>query len=210
MRDWKYTVGLYIRCYLHNSPLDPPVVASIVKGRKTAHFFIPSAVRLSMSKAIKLKPFHDGLQPIHTPRHLLQNAVPAISTTSSPFLSPTTTQKSQFGQRTTVSRFIKFRNDQTQSYSNIGFEMRHNALNWVPIGLASPKRLGNRRSIRRAFKSKIFLVTGAVKLVPAHSKEERIEIHPVEDLDAKRSDQTCTGDLMHIKSFIEEFSRPER
>jgi hypothetical protein len=85
-----------------------------------------------MSKAIQLKPFNGRVPPlIHTPRQLLKNAVPTIST-ALPFLASTT-------YRPIPSRLMKFRNDQMRVKS---LEMRNNQLNWVPIGLSAPKRLG--------------------------------------------------------------------
>lgn len=46
---------------------------------------------------------------------------------------------------------------------------------------------------------------GAVKLVPAHNKEERIEIQPIEDLESKQNDQNCLG-FLHFFVTSPDFS----
>ncbi|KAI6234415.1 PAN domain containing protein [Aphelenchoides fujianensis] len=167
---------------------DPPpgrgfASQSVNPRSKAAYFFVPPPVKLSMSKAVQLHPFKNKLPTVHTPRALLQNAVPTIPPPlfrPPAFAIPPPTAA--------PSRLLKFRNDQRPA----GFNMRGDQLNWTPIGLAAPKRLG------------------AVKLVPADANEEntQVEVEAFDDHDAQRDDQICHPDLQDDFSDLKAEDRP--
>ncbi|KAI6179513.1 PAN domain containing protein [Aphelenchoides besseyi] len=155
-------------------------------GSKAAYFFVPAPVKLSMSKAVHLRPFHNRISLVHTPRAFLKNAVPTIPPSAfhlPTFDTPTTS---------TPSRLVKFRSENTNDVRiSDGLKMHNDQLHWSPIGLAAPKRLG------------------AVKLVPAEKdKEMDLQVEPFDDVDAQRDDQLCHVDMDDEFSDLNPDDRP--
>ncbi|KAI6222006.1 PAN domain containing protein [Aphelenchoides besseyi] len=155
-------------------------------GSKAAYFFVPPPVKLSMSKAVHLRPFHNRIPMVHTPRALLKNAVPTIP--------PPVFHLPTFEVSTTPvpSRLVKFRSENTNDVRiSDGLKMHTDQLHWSPFGLTAPKRLG------------------AVKLVPAEKdKEMDLQVEPFDDVDAQRDDQLCHVDLDDEFSDLNPDDRP--